>query len=364
LRGLPTDEDLVGIGGAARESAARMLRDLETSAEDVARLRTGEVLYKFLQASGLLGRWSREASAEAEAKVKNVARFFDTVRAYGEAAEHDRVPAFVEHLDLLREAGDDPAVAEAAPDDATKAAVTREVWEYDVDATVKRVFDAIVRVETRLPGVLSGQRAIEVPIGNIGLTPGDLGPRPHDPRDIAWYSSNPRGAPFNDFMDRIKDQLSDVSATERISPELADAVHGIQGQTRGISVSVGTDAAAVDISWERIAPTLELKLCGNDGSCVTVIVKKEGNYVQVTYEGVTDRHNVSLPTREQARGMDLEWRANGREGADAYAQWLRSRRLGTVEYLGGSQTGCQTGYILSCVRIEGTSMLACQLHCR
>ena len=253
---------------------------------------------------------------------------------------------------------------EAAPADGTTATVTREAWEHAVDATVKRVFDAIVRVETRLPGVLSGNRAIEVPIGSIGLTPGDLGPRPHDPRDIAWYSSSPRGAAYNDFMDRIKDQLSDVSATERISPELADAVHGIQGQTRGISVSLGTDSAAVDISWERIAPTVELKLCSTDGTCVTVIVKKEGSYVQVTYEGVTDRHNVSLPTREQARTLDLEWRANGREGANAYALWLRSRRLGTVEYLGGSQTGCQTGYILACVRIEGTAMLACQLHCR
>ena len=39
------------------------------------------------------------------------------MRAYGEVAEHDRVPAFIEHLDLLREAGDDPAVAEADPDD-------------------------------------------------------------------------------------------------------------------------------------------------------------------------------------------------------------------------------------------------------
>ena len=39
------------------------------------------------------------------------------MKAYGEVAEHDRVPAFVEHLDLLREAGDDPAVAEADPDD-------------------------------------------------------------------------------------------------------------------------------------------------------------------------------------------------------------------------------------------------------
>jgi DNA helicase-2/ATP-dependent DNA helicase PcrA len=124
LRGLPEDEDLAGIKGPTREGAARLLHDLETAAADVARLRTGEVLYKFLQSSGLLGRWSREASAEAEAKVRNVARFFDTVRAYGEAAEHDRVPAFVEHLDLLREAGDDPAVAEADPDDDAVNVVT------------------------------------------------------------------------------------------------------------------------------------------------------------------------------------------------------------------------------------------------
>ena len=39
------------------------------------------------------------------------------MKAYGDVAEHDRVPAFVAHLDLLREAGDDPAVAEADPDD-------------------------------------------------------------------------------------------------------------------------------------------------------------------------------------------------------------------------------------------------------
>ena len=57
------------------------------------------------------------ASAAAEARVKNISRFFDAVKAYGDYAEHDQVPAFVVHLDLLREAGDDPAVAEADPDD-------------------------------------------------------------------------------------------------------------------------------------------------------------------------------------------------------------------------------------------------------
>jgi len=117
VRGLPENEELAGVSGAAREGAARLLADLERAAGDLPRLRTGEVLCRFLQASGFLARLSKEASGEAEAKVKNIARFFETVKAYGDVAEHDRVPAFVAHLDLLREAGDDPAVAEADPDD-------------------------------------------------------------------------------------------------------------------------------------------------------------------------------------------------------------------------------------------------------
>lgn len=117
LRGLPDNEDLVSVSGAARRAAARLVSELEAAAAELPRRRTGELLYKLLQESGLLQHLSHPASAENEARIKNIARFFDTVKAYGEVAEHDRVPAFVEHLDLLREAGDDPAVAESDPDD-------------------------------------------------------------------------------------------------------------------------------------------------------------------------------------------------------------------------------------------------------
>jgi DNA helicase-2/ATP-dependent DNA helicase PcrA len=117
LRALPGSEDLASVTGAAREAAARLLADLDRAAAEVPRRRTGEVLYGFLQWSGLLGRLAKESSAEAEAEVKNIARFFEAVKAYGDVAEHDRVPAFVAHLDLLREAGDDPAVAEADLDE-------------------------------------------------------------------------------------------------------------------------------------------------------------------------------------------------------------------------------------------------------
>ena len=117
LRGLPENEDLASVSGQSRDAAARLLADLERASAEVPRRRTGEVLYGYLQWSGLLGRLSREATAGAEAKVRNVARFFESVKAYGDVAEHDRVPAFVAHLELLREAGDDPAVAEAHLDD-------------------------------------------------------------------------------------------------------------------------------------------------------------------------------------------------------------------------------------------------------
>jgi DNA helicase-2/ATP-dependent DNA helicase PcrA len=117
LRGLQENEDLSGVSGATRETAARLLSDLERAAADVARRRTGEVLYTYLQWSGLLGRLSKEATAESEAKVRNIARFFEAVKAYGDVAEHDRVPAFVAHLELLRDAGDDPAVAEPDHDE-------------------------------------------------------------------------------------------------------------------------------------------------------------------------------------------------------------------------------------------------------
>jgi DNA helicase-2/ATP-dependent DNA helicase PcrA len=117
LRELPANEELASVSGRARAAAERLIADVERAAGEVPRRRTGEVLYGFLQWSGLLAKLAKEASAESEAKVRNIARFFDAVKAYGDVAEHDRVPAFVEHLELLRDAGDDPAVAEVALDE-------------------------------------------------------------------------------------------------------------------------------------------------------------------------------------------------------------------------------------------------------
>ncbi len=117
LRGLDTDENLASVGGRTREAVKRLLAAHAQGTTELPRKRTGEVLYSFLLSSGYLARLSKEASPAAEARIKNLSRFFDLVKGYGDVAEHDRVPEFVEHLTLLREAGDDPAVAEADLDE-------------------------------------------------------------------------------------------------------------------------------------------------------------------------------------------------------------------------------------------------------
>jgi DNA helicase-2/ATP-dependent DNA helicase PcrA len=198
LRTLEGNEELAGVGGAAREAAARLVSDLERAAADVPRLRTGEVLYRFLQASGVLARLAREASAASEARVKNVARFFDVVKAYGDVAEHDRVPAFVAHLDLLREAGDDPAVAEAiADEDAVHVMTVHKAKGLEFP-----VVFMVACVEGKFPLQRRGE-PLELPSGLVAQDPGAADAHMHEERRLFYVG-----------MTRAEDELILTSATD------------------------------------------------------------------------------------------------------------------------------------------------------
>ena len=90
----------------------RVIRDLGEYADLSIKRSTGEVLYKFITKSGYLKRLVSSPSPSDEEKVKNIARFFDIIRSTSNVITHDRVPQFISYLDLLIEAGDDPAAAE------------------------------------------------------------------------------------------------------------------------------------------------------------------------------------------------------------------------------------------------------------
>jgi DNA helicase-2/ATP-dependent DNA helicase PcrA len=69
-------------------------------------------LYTFLTESGYLKKLTQDVNLEKEAKIQNLARFFNIARDFELVARQDRVIHFVNYLDLLIEAGDDPETSE------------------------------------------------------------------------------------------------------------------------------------------------------------------------------------------------------------------------------------------------------------
>jgi DNA helicase-2/ATP-dependent DNA helicase PcrA len=95
----------------------RLVGDVTTMIDAAATQRTGEVIYRYLTAqTDLLERWSNAATAESAARVQNVAKMFSIVERFARVARYDRVPWFIEYLDDLIEAGDNPPTGEPDPD--------------------------------------------------------------------------------------------------------------------------------------------------------------------------------------------------------------------------------------------------------
>jgi len=115
-RSLGRIED-IEVSPEGRAAIAKIVEDLEAVVHLASRYPTGRVLYEYLVTrTGYVSGLATSGRPEDEQKVANIAKFFDLVSRIGEIAPVDRVPAFVSHLDLLIEAGDDPPTAEIVTD--------------------------------------------------------------------------------------------------------------------------------------------------------------------------------------------------------------------------------------------------------
>src|SRR5437773_4219270 len=109
-------EEIAASDGAfsaeAVASAKHLVEDLAYYAGRAAELTTAALLYEFLERSKLLERYLDPDSALVEEQARNVAKFLRLVQSAGRALATDRASFFVPHLELLREAGDDPVAAD------------------------------------------------------------------------------------------------------------------------------------------------------------------------------------------------------------------------------------------------------------
>jgi len=112
FKNLESIPDLAQVSGLARQKLSTILADLEKFLKFSRQETTGRLLYSFLTETGYLKKLTQNINLENEAKIQNIAKFFSIVRDFELVAKEDRVINYVNYLDLLIEAGDDPETAE------------------------------------------------------------------------------------------------------------------------------------------------------------------------------------------------------------------------------------------------------------
>jgi DNA helicase-2/ATP-dependent DNA helicase PcrA len=108
--------ELKEVSDESKDKIKLILKDIGKFLKVSREESTGRLLYAFLTETGFLKKLTHQPSLENETKIQNLAKFFNIVRDFELVAKEDRVLSFVNYLNLLIEAGDDPSTVEADPD--------------------------------------------------------------------------------------------------------------------------------------------------------------------------------------------------------------------------------------------------------
>ncbi len=103
------------IGADDDATVSRLVGDLSAMIAASTREPTGEVLYQYLSTqTGTIERLSNSSEPADALRVQHLARLFSVVERFSAVARYDRVAWFVDYMDALIEAGDNPPVGDAA----------------------------------------------------------------------------------------------------------------------------------------------------------------------------------------------------------------------------------------------------------
>ena len=102
------------VSEEGRKRIERLLGDLDVLLPLSTKQRTGDLLYQYLSTqTGTIERLSNSNSARDAQQVQNLAKLFSIIERFSRVTRYDRVAWFIEYLDALIEAGDNPAVGDA-----------------------------------------------------------------------------------------------------------------------------------------------------------------------------------------------------------------------------------------------------------
>lgn len=92
------------------ESIKKLLLIVDKHLKQIKKLTAGEILYDYIQEIGLLTKLIENSE---DIKAKNIAKFFEKIKAYEDSNPKAGVASVVDYIDLLTEVGESPSVSEA-----------------------------------------------------------------------------------------------------------------------------------------------------------------------------------------------------------------------------------------------------------
>lgn len=159
------DTSEIEITDDAKAIIEKMMLDIDASLELSRKENVGKVTYDFLKRTKYLEKLDHLGALDGPIKIQNIAKFFDKIKEFSDIAKTETVAQFIEYLESIRDAGDDPATIEYDPDtDAVNVMTVHGAkgLEFSVVFLVNLVAD---RFPTR-----SRSEAIEIPASIIKET--------------------------------------------------------------------------------------------------------------------------------------------------------------------------------------------------
>lgn len=103
----------IGVSPLTKEKVTVLLAIINKHLELVKKESAGQILYYFLEDTGMLEKLVASDSAETQKKVTNISKFFDKLKSYEVSHEDASVNAVVDWIELASELGESPLAADS-----------------------------------------------------------------------------------------------------------------------------------------------------------------------------------------------------------------------------------------------------------
>lgn len=103
--------DDISVSDDTRQKVNKLLTIIKKHFGLIKKETAGQILYYYLEDTGLIQKLLSPTSIDAEKKAKNISKFFDKLKTYEVDNEDATVPAVVDYLDLSMELGESPLAA-------------------------------------------------------------------------------------------------------------------------------------------------------------------------------------------------------------------------------------------------------------